>query len=253
MRWSAGALALCTALAAWAEEPPLLTEAKASYRALDYEACIAKLKRAARLPLSREDEVGVALYEGLCQFYLGRPSAAQDAFQRALSLDPHAQLPPFTSPKIASFFEQVAAVRPPPTEPPATVAAPPDAPVAEQAPAPAPPVDVPPARELVPTTPPVSGTVALTAEAESRSGRWVPPALGGLSALALAAGIVLGAEAKHWEGLANDPTGFESDGYRYDRAAKNSAAAANACYGVAATAAVTGALTWWLEHRSGGR
>jgi hypothetical protein len=253
MRWSAGALALCAALAARAEDPPLLTEAKVSYRALDYEGCVAKLKRAARLPLSRDEEVSVALYEGLCQFYIGKPSAAQDAFERALALDSHAQLPAFTSPKIASFFDQIAATRPLTTEPLATAPTGPAAPVTEPAPAPPPPVDVPSARELTPTTLHPSEAVALTLEPESHSGRWVAPALGGLSALALATGIVLGAEARHWEGLANDPTGFESDGYRYDRAAKNSAAAANACYGVAATAAVTGALTWWLQHRGGAR
>ncbi|HEX4621770.1 MAG TPA: tetratricopeptide repeat protein [Myxococcaceae bacterium] len=250
MRRFAVAFALSAALCARAEENPLLTEAKASYRALDYEGCVARLRRASRLPLSRDEETGIALYEGLCLFYLGRPSAAQEAFERALSLDPRAQLPDLTSPKIAAFFEQIAARRAPsPESPPAPT------PVEEPRSQSAVPADSPVQPPLAPGLAPADAppeAVDLRAQPEPPSGRWVAPALGGLSALALAAGIVLGVQAKHWEGLANDPTGFESNGYRYDRAAKNSAVAANACYGLAATAAVSGALAWWLQHRSDG-
>jgi tetratricopeptide (TPR) repeat protein len=247
---SVGALLLLASATGSAEEGtnPFLTEAKAMYRQLDYEACLNKLKRAAKTASTATDQAGIALYEGLCDFYLGRPSAAQAAFERALQLDPQIHLPAFTSPKIETFFAQIAAAAPAPpavnTEPTVPPPEPTVRPPAADTPLGAAAREAPPSRG--PEAGPTSSEVRLSPE-PTTGGHWVFPVVGGAAVLGVGAGIAFGIEAKHWEGTANSAT-FESDGYRYDRAAKNSAAAANACYGVAAALAVSAGVAWWLQR-----
>lgn len=66
-----------------------------------YEQCVAALQDSE--PASGERSI----YLGLCHFALGHAGDAKQHFEAALAIDPHAKLPPYSPPKVMSFFEQL--------------------------------------------------------------------------------------------------------------------------------------------------
>jgi tetratricopeptide (TPR) repeat protein len=236
MRRVGACLALAAAVGTRANgaESALLGEAKAMYRQLDYEKCVDRAKRASRAECSAEEQAEAALYEGICQFFLGRLAAAESAFERALGLNPNARLPAFSSPKLARFFEEIAASLSPrqtsPDSPPQTL---------EPEPAPAP---------AQPPTAPSAPSLSLSAPVpvSKPTGTWVAPALGVVALTSLGGGLASGYEAHVYETTANVAF-FASDGLRYDHAARNAAIGANVCYGAAAAAGVAAIVVWLLE------
>jgi hypothetical protein len=259
MRWAVGAaafLSLCEARAADPGGP--LGDAKASFRRLDYEKCADRAKRAARLPADAGELAEAALYEGICDFYLGLPSAAQTAFERALTANPRLILPAFSSPKLVRFFDEIARTHPAPTtepteppvpraeasHPPSLDATGPASPPAPN-PEPAPPEVARAEASAVAATPSAPQTVS--GSAPRAPWRWEPVALGGGALAALGGGAAFGLVANHDESVANAAP-FQSDVYRYGHAARNAALGANVCFAVAATAAVSAAVAWLLER-----
>jgi hypothetical protein len=112
-RWSTIAVLCCLmfAGAVRAEGPPnnpYLLAAKRLYAALDYEAALGQLSRAAAMPgASVGDQVEIQIYTGLVKFELGEPETGREAFRQALALDPHAVLPADVSPKIQAEWSGV--------------------------------------------------------------------------------------------------------------------------------------------------
>ncbi len=143
----------CRAFAA--DSPnPYLEPAARLYRSLEFQAALRTIEKALAWPTnSQAEEVKVALLEGLITAQLGDSDRAIGAFERALALDPAAQLPFKVSPKLSKLFEKArlalapthqaaptAATPPakpapvPESRPQAVVAAPPPAPPLVQAP-----------------------------------------------------------------------------------------------------------------------
>jgi hypothetical protein len=258
MRWAVGAVAflsLCEARAADPGGP--LSDAKASFRRLDYEKCAERARRAARLQADAAEQAEASLYEGICDFYLGLPAAAQAAFERALTANPRLLLPAFSSPKLVRFFDEIARAHPAPAAEPTES----PAPRVEQSGSPSPPADdaasVP---ALNPEPPPGQGRAeasepapasaappAVNASPPPTRWRWEPVALGGGALAGLAGGVAFGLVARHDESTANAAP-FQSDVYRYGHAARNAALGANVCFAVAATAAVSAVVAWLLER-----
>jgi tetratricopeptide (TPR) repeat protein len=247
-------VALLGAAGARAEAPesPLLTEAKAAYRQFDYEKCVARLEHAEKSPLTAADQVEVALYEGVCHFYLGHSVAAQAAFERALRLNPQARLPAFSSPKIVGLFSEIAATMPPPAPAPPLAPAPTESPVAPP-PAPAPTPEPAPLPEVMAAPPPVAERPAIDAPTRvvetvppaTSHNHWLVPTLGGIAVAAAGAGGILGAEALRYQNDAN--ANFQSDLFHYAHASRNAALGANVCYAAAGTALAAALVTWAIQ------
>lgn len=75
------------------------------YRALDFERSLAQLHLAKAQPHGADEDVQIALYEGILQYELGHVREAGEAFREALSLDLGIDLPVSVSPKIRTTFE----------------------------------------------------------------------------------------------------------------------------------------------------
>jgi tetratricopeptide (TPR) repeat protein len=126
-----------------------LRSAAAFYDALDFDRALEQAKKAESHSKSADEDLEIALVEGILLANLDREDEADAAFRRGLSLQPDAKLPYKGSPKIVEQFERVRAqvkkslareapVLEPatPPEPPPTVGAPPPAVVVTPAPAP---------------------------------------------------------------------------------------------------------------------
>ncbi len=86
-------------------EPPLLTRAQAALDDLRYEEAAELVDRAWRAGGNRrEDLVAIFRLAGQVAVTLGNGEAAERHFERLLSLEPDAQLPEGSSPKIAARF-----------------------------------------------------------------------------------------------------------------------------------------------------
>ena len=101
------ALALLIAAAPPAGSPvrPFLLSAAQLYQALEYEHALEQLERARKLPnRTADDDVQIALYEGIVLGELGRGADSSAAFRVALAIDPDATLPLKVSPKLEAQF-----------------------------------------------------------------------------------------------------------------------------------------------------
>lgn len=203
---------------------PFLTQAKLLFKNLEFEKCVARLELAPQWKSTPEELLEIELYAGLCLFNLGRPKDAEDRFQVALQIDYHAQLPPYTSPKIVEMFRRVRRRVPKPD-----LAKTADAPLKPEEPTLVP-QDIPP--EVV-ASPPSKRRVA-------------PIAFGSVAVAGVGAGVLLGLRAQTFEQLAN-AAHFESDGVVLSDRARAYATWANVAYGVALTAAAATVLTLVFE------
>lgn len=228
-----------------AEVNPYLAQARSLYQRLEPQACLYQLDRASRWKSTPSECVDIELLAGLCSFFSGNELAASDRFELALRLNPGAQLPPNTSPKIGEVFERirqrlVKEARPAPAPAPAVATA--------AAPAPAAAAPAAPAEALPPTvTKPFGGESGPASSEGERRSYWGPISLGGAAVLATAAGVILGARAKQLErqhNSANTPSGAADQAHA---SAISNAQAANWAFAVAAGSAVAG--TAWLVFR----
>jgi tetratricopeptide (TPR) repeat protein len=108
------ALALClllllgltpTAAQAASEASKYLTAAVRLYENLEYERALQKLAQAKRLVRAMEEDVTIALYEGLIYADMNKWEEANIAFKEGLYLKPDAQLPAKAAPKVQRAFE----------------------------------------------------------------------------------------------------------------------------------------------------
>ncbi|MBZ4417274.1 tetratricopeptide repeat protein [Myxococcus sp. RHSTA-1-4] len=230
------------------------------YENLEYERALEQLGRAKRLASGVEQDVAVALHEGLVYADMGRRDAARAAFHTALSLDPEAKLPLSAAPKVVREFESVRArvrrelARRSRTSPrtggkpaPAVVpAAPPPSAVAggtdrpERTPAP---VVVPESthREPEPFMP--------TVEAAPRSRLpVVPVALLGAGVVAAGVGTYFGLSSRSDANAARDEK-VQIDSWNRLEDARGSARVANVLFATAGLAATGAVVAWLLSPR----
>ncbi len=104
------ALVLASPLSAFADSGALqryLTAAERLYENLEYERALEQLGRAKSLPRELNDDVAIALYEGIILADMGKKDESSAAFRTALLLNPEATLPVKVSPKVEQDFEQL--------------------------------------------------------------------------------------------------------------------------------------------------
>jgi hypothetical protein len=103
---------LVTAPCAWAEVSPdvkkYVGSAAALFEKLEYEKALAQLKRAKAKSQGPEDDLRIALYEGIVLAEMG-DATAPAAFASALGMDPSATLPLVVSPKVQKVFDKAKA------------------------------------------------------------------------------------------------------------------------------------------------
>ncbi|MBL8953754.1 MAG: hypothetical protein JNK82_23465 [Myxococcaceae bacterium] len=103
---------LATAAPAWAAITPdvkkYLGSAAALFEKLEYEKALAQLKRAKAKSQGPEDDLRIALYEGIVLAEMG-DSTAPSAFASALGMDPNVSLPLVVSPKVQKVFDKAKA------------------------------------------------------------------------------------------------------------------------------------------------
>jgi tetratricopeptide (TPR) repeat protein len=86
-----------------------ITAAAQLYESLEYERALEQLERAKNFPRTVENDVAIALYEGIILEELGRKDQALTAFKTGLLLRPEVGLPVRVSPKVKLDFEGVRA------------------------------------------------------------------------------------------------------------------------------------------------
>jgi hypothetical protein len=84
-----------------------LNAATRLYESLDYERALTQINLAREKPHGSEEEVELALYEGIIQAELGEQDKCVTAFKSALLVQPEAKLPVKVAPKVTSLFESV--------------------------------------------------------------------------------------------------------------------------------------------------
>lgn len=122
------AAVLLTALFAFsprahAQANPYIEPASKLYQSFEFQNALRSIDKALQWPTNTpQEEVRIALLEGLITAQLGKNDRALSAFKRALALDATAALPFKVSPKVSRLFdsakkEMVATAPPPPTPP----------------------------------------------------------------------------------------------------------------------------------------
>lgn len=245
-------LVLALAAPAWAAQKPnpFLVQAKVHYQGLEFEKCLKRLDQATRWKNStRAEQVEIELYSGLCGFSLGNEEEARKSFSMALELDPKVELPPYSSPRLVTFFDSLKQSAPvaEPNEPVAAAEPAPPAPPPQPASPVVPAPDEPRKVELKPTAPPQQPVLTETAPAPQPKKLVLPVLLSGTSVAAAAGAIYFGTQARSEEKRANDPNTFYEDAQASQQAARRDSHVANAAFAVAATAAVAAVLTYVLQ------
>jgi len=251
---------------------PYLSQAKELYERLDFEKCLKRLGQAPQWISDSAELIEIELYAGMCSYNLNERGDAEERFRLALRMNPDAELPPYTSPKLVDFFLNVKRkLRPtPPPMPKEDLDMPrlePRAPKVEKEDRkedrkedepPAPPVVKPMERGPEPDEPRVDAAPALVPapkmigpilvpEVEKPSAlerRAAPIVLTVVAVIAAAVGVGLGVNSRALERQANNAH-FESDFFKLGDAARTQAFGADVAYGIAA-ASGAGALVGWL-------
>ncbi|MEW5743569.1 MAG: hypothetical protein AB1938_31950, partial [Myxococcota bacterium] len=92
------------ALAQSADAQRYILAASRLYENLEYERALDQLKKARGVSGGVEDDVNIALYEGIILSDMGRKEEAVAAFREGLYLKPEANLPVKVAPKINQVF-----------------------------------------------------------------------------------------------------------------------------------------------------
>jgi hypothetical protein len=193
-----------------------LEQARIFYDEFEFAKCLVRLEDASKVQrTSEEDLIAIEVLSGLCSYNLGRIEAAEDHFRLALRLDPSAQLPAMTSPKIVALFEDVRDRLPPSKA------------------------------EEPPPKPELSATPV---EADHGIGARTI-ALGVASLAALGGAIYFGVDAKRLERSANNAV-FDSDAAGWGHDAEVRASISNGGLVIAALLAVGAGVSYWLDASS---
>ncbi|AKJ04416.1 TPR domain protein [Archangium gephyra] len=89
-------------------ENPYISKATRLYEDFKYTEALRTLEKAAAWPSNTpEQNVFIALVEGVLRFENQQPEQGESAFKRALAIDPKAQLPFSVSPKISETLEML--------------------------------------------------------------------------------------------------------------------------------------------------
>ncbi|MFL5319624.1 MAG: hypothetical protein ACJ790_08190 [Myxococcaceae bacterium] len=224
---------------------PYLGQAKVFYQGLEYEKCLARLDQATKWASEPAEQVEIELYAGLCNFNIGNMDEAKRRFDLALGLDPKLQLPPYTSPRIGEIFEasrkraeeKLARMNPVAKKEEPVVVAKKEEPPPKKS-------DAPVETKLTPEQPPKED---VTAGVSTEKSYVAPIALAGASALSLGAGAYFGLQAKNYEAQ-GATSHYGSDAFKYSQQAGSSALIANVAFGVAATAAIGAAVTYFVSN-----
>ncbi|ADO75416.1 hypothetical protein [Stigmatella aurantiaca] len=240
-------LLLSTPAMAARKPNPFLVQAKVHYQGLEFEKCLRRLEQAGRWKKStRAEQVDIELYSGLCAFNLGNEEEARKSFSVALELDPKVELPPYSSPRLVTFFDALAQRTTPPEDAEEETAQ--AAPPAPATPPPAPPVqDTPRQVELQPAPPPEQPLLTQAPPAPQPKKLLFPVLLSGTSAVAAGGAVYFGLQARSEEEKANDRDTFYEDSLVHRDDARQNAKIANVAVGVAATAAVGALLSYLLQ------
>lgn len=102
-------IALAAPLAHGAVTPEVrkyLNSATTMFENLKYENALKQLQKAKQKSGGAEDDMAIALFEGVVLAEMGKDDQAQTSFKTALSLDPKAKLPFEVSPKVEKNFEK---------------------------------------------------------------------------------------------------------------------------------------------------
>lgn len=242
---------------------PYLRQAKELYQNLDFEKCLQRLGQAPQWKSAPAELLEIELYAGMCHYNLNQRAEAEERFRLSLRIDPNAELPPYTSPKLVEFFiavkkklkplketkEPPPPVKEEPKEEPVVHKEPPpvEEPVVHKEPPP-PPLDEPrvtPPPKLTPPPKPLAKTPPIVEQPSWPRRHPAPIALGVVAVVAAGTGIAFGVNSKSLERRANAAK-FESDFRDLGSAAQTNAMAANVSYGLAGAAAIGGILAWVL-------
>jgi hypothetical protein len=232
---------------------PFLKQAKENYQKLDFEKCLQRLAQAPQWKSAAAELVEIELYAGMCHFNLNQSADAEERFRLALRLNPEAELPAYTSPRIVDFFLGVKRkLKLPPPASKEWVEAP--APKEEPAPKKAePPAAV---KKIEPDEPKAEPLPRLLPVA--KPGPVLPPqvtaplvlpryrapiALGVVAVIAVGTGIALGLNARSLQNRANAAR-FESDFHELGDAAQTNAALADVSYAVGGASALGAVLAF---------
>lgn len=223
------------AFAQAAEKPnPYLAQARVFYQGAEFKKCVDRLKQADKWDSSVREKAEVALYQGLCRFYLKKVTEAEADFVRALELDPSLELPAATSPKIVEVWKRARLVVPAPEPPPEPAAPPPP-------PTPASVVERP-----APTPAPANAVEAPAPEPERR----VPVlaiTAGSVAVAATIAAASFGLLANSNDAAARSAS-FQVDAIASRGRAETFATVTNVSWGVAAAAVVTALVLLLLQR-----
>lgn len=222
----AGLAAAASAAAPSDDVQRYLVAAARLYESLEYERALEQLARAKRLSPRADDDVAIALYEGVILMDMGKREEGLAAFRTALLLDPAAKLPVKVSPKVEMDVEVLrleltrTALRSPPPPPPTT--------------------DRPVTTPLVPSPQRPAPAAVPAAAAPGRGPPAVTIALGSVAVASGIGGTVFGVmTAGSLETYRTAP--FQDESYRAWEQARRTAPIANGLFiaaGVSAAAAV---------------
>jgi len=93
---------------------PFLAQAKENFQNLEFEQCLKRLAQAPQWRSSPRELLEIELYAGMCSFSINQLPAADERFRLALRIQPTAELPTYTSPKLLEFFHRIKKSMPPP-------------------------------------------------------------------------------------------------------------------------------------------
>jgi len=215
------------------------------YNRGENELALKQLERAKQHTREVDQDIAIALYEGLCYADLPQWEDARAAFERALVLDPEAKLPVKASAKVNELFEETRKKLTGKDAPP-------------QVAQPEPPQPTPPAPNIQPPAPPAPQPYAPSAQVaeQSRSRRPVVPlVLGGVGVAAAGVGAVLGLQSRsnaskvkeaYEGGKLPSQSELSALDARLDDA-RGQARMANVLLGTAALAAGGAVVTWLLS------
>jgi tetratricopeptide (TPR) repeat protein len=238
---------------------PYLSQAKELYEKLDFEKCLRRLAQAPQWKSDATELIEIELVAGMCHYNLNQRDDAAERFRLALRMNPDAELPTYTSPKLVDFFLGVKRKlrAPPPPMPKEDLDMPRDIPpVKEDAHGPPekiPPVE-PPSREdeprleeppkLIPVPKAPPSEIPEVEKPSALRRRAVPIALSVVAVIAAGVGIGLGSNSRALEARA-EAAKFESDFHKLGDAARTNAMGANVAFGVTGVASL-GAIIGWV-------
>ena len=224
---------LFTVLAA--QPNPYLVQVKLFQQSGDYKSCLKRIEQAQKWESSREEQLDIAIFAGLCNFALLKTKEAENEFTIALQIDPAAKLPAFSSPKVVALFESLRPKQA--TVAPVPAPTPPQPSTSTSTSTPAP----------TPSPAPAVVEAPRPAAASTSHVPLVPIIAGGVGLASLAVGVALGVNAGSLQNQANAAT-FQIDAYQMKQSANGSAIASDIAYAVAGAALIAAVILFFVTR-----